>query len=164
MGEHDEAGRAEALPPLDPPPPVVLLLDFLLPPQPAATSARITAIAASAPRNSRLFTLPPLSRIQNLPSGLPPHRGRKYPTTSDHIARPIPLYDRKIVKLLPLDYTFRGRTAGYDASGRSGGTGRRAGLKIRWPSGRVGSSPTFGMRCESPPGPGFARREAAPAL
>ena len=28
---------------------------------------------------------------------------------------------------------------------RSGGTGRRAGLKIRWPSGRVGSSPTFGM-------------------
>src|SRR2546423_15676706 len=64
MGEHDEAGRAEALPPppLEPPPPVVLLLDFLLPPQPAATSARITAIAASAPRNSRLFTLPPPSR------------------------------------------------------------------------------------------------------
>ena len=28
---------------------------------------------------------------------------------------------------------------------RSGGTGRRAGLKIRWPSGRVGSSPTFGI-------------------
>src|SRR5215471_2458968 len=32
------------------------------------------------------------------------------------------------------------------AAGRSGGTGRRAGLKIRWPSGRVGSIPTFGTR------------------
>src|SRR5438552_17325353 len=65
MGEHDEAGRAEALPPppLEPPPPVVLLLDFLLPPHPAATSARITAMAASPPRNSRLFTLPPPSRM-----------------------------------------------------------------------------------------------------
>jgi hypothetical protein len=27
---------------------------------------------------------------------------------------------------------------------RSGGIGRRAGLKIQWPQGRVGSSPTFG--------------------
>src|SRR5262249_22048924 len=34
---------------------------------------------------------------------------------------------------------------------RSGGTGRRAGLKIRWPSGRVGSIPTFGM-CGRTPG------------
>src|SRR5438128_8687685 len=64
MDEQDEAGSSVALPPppLEPPPPVVLL-DFLLPPQPAATSARITAIAASAPRNSRLFTLPPPSRV-----------------------------------------------------------------------------------------------------
>src|SRR5918992_3959747 len=31
------------------------------------------------------------------------------------------------------------------AARRSGGTGRRAGLKIRCPSGRVGSIPTFGM-------------------
>jgi branched-chain amino acid transport system substrate-binding protein len=30
-------------------------------------------------------------------------------------------------------------------TGRSGGTGRRTGLKIRRPSGRVGSIPTFGM-------------------
>ena len=28
---------------------------------------------------------------------------------------------------------------------RSGGTGRRAGLKIRFPSGSVGSIPTFGI-------------------
>jgi hypothetical protein len=27
---------------------------------------------------------------------------------------------------------------------RSGGTGRRAGLKIRWPQGRVGSTPSSG--------------------
>ena len=31
----------------------------------------------------------------------------------------------------------------YPCPGRSGGTGRRAGLKIRCPKGRVGSSPTF---------------------
>src|SRR6266567_696797 len=30
------------------------------------------------------------------------------------------------------------------ALSRSGGTGRRAGLKIRFPSGSVGSTPTFG--------------------
>ena len=35
------------------------------------------------------------------------------------------------------DYTLR--------QGRSGGTGRRAGLKIRFPSGSVGSIPTFGI-------------------
>src|SRR4051794_34132038 len=105
MGEQDDAGRAEALPPLLlPPPPVVLvLLDFLLPPQPAATSARITAIAASAPTNSRLLTLPPRLRIWVLPRGLPPHREGKYRTTFGHIATPSWLYDRKLVKLLPFD-------------------------------------------------------------
>ncbi len=37
--------------------------------------------------------------------------------------------------------------AGFVASGclrRRGGTGRRAGLKIQWPQGRVGSSPSAG--------------------
>src|SRR5437870_3142601 len=64
MGVQDEAGSAVALPPplLPPPPLVVVLLDFLLPPHPAATSARITAIAATAPSVSRLLTLPPRSR------------------------------------------------------------------------------------------------------
>jgi ATP-dependent phosphofructokinase / diphosphate-dependent phosphofructokinase len=38
------------------------------------------------------------------------------------------------------------RTGGYDeARRRSGGIGRRAGLKIRWGNTRVGSSPTFGI-------------------
>ena len=38
---------------------------------------------------------------------------------------------------------------------RSGGTGRRAGLKIRCPSGRVGSIPTFGtLRAPAPAGQG----------
>src|SRR5256885_15210194 len=106
MGEHDEAGRAEALPPppLEPPPPVVLLLDFLLPPQPAATSARITAMAASAPRNSRLFTLPPPSRNGSCRAGFHRTRGRKYPTTLRRIATPNRLYDRKLLKMLPLDH------------------------------------------------------------
>jgi hypothetical protein len=31
---------------------------------------------------------------------------------------------------------------------RSGGTGRRAGLKIRWPSGREGSTPSFGIAAQ----------------
>src|SRR5581483_12391304 len=54
----------------------------------------------------------------------------------------------------PRDFTpFRGKVLrGYDqGAGRSGGTGRRAGLKIRFPSGSVGSIPTFGTR--SPDGP-----------
>src|SRR5438270_2187349 len=106
MGEQDEAGRAEALPPplVLPPPPDVVLLDFLLPPQPAATSARITATAASAPTNSRLFTLPPPSRNGRAERALDPHRGRKYPTTLRLIATPNRLYDRKVVNLLPLDH------------------------------------------------------------
>src|SRR5579871_148433 len=33
---------------------------------------------------------------------------------------------------------------------RSGGTGRRAGLKIRFPSGSVGSIPTFGIGGNEP--------------
>src|SRR5438105_1432322 len=211
MGEQDEAGRAEALPPplVLPPPPDVVLLDFLLPPQPAATSARITATAASAPTNSRLFTLPPPSRNGRAERALDPHRGRKYPTTLRLIATPNRLYDRKVVNLLPLDHRLwpwladtmagaevaeladapeggeepmvpprapsfkrfsanaaersRAKPAsapGYDGPGRSGGTGRRAGLKIRWGKPRVGSIPTFGMRCDRPPVPGFARREA----
>src|SRR4029079_14316955 len=42
-------------------------------------------------------------------------------------------------------------TGGYDCrAGRSGGIGRRAGLKIRLPSGSVGSSPTFGTHQPEP--------------
>src|SRR5436190_20532070 len=70
MGEQDEAGRADALPPELPPPPLVVLLDFLLPPHPAATSARITTIAPTAPSVSRLLTLPPQSRIWVVRAGL----------------------------------------------------------------------------------------------
>src|SRR5215208_393180 len=36
-------------------------------------------------------------------------------------------------------------------SRRSGGIGRRAGLKIRWPSGLVGSIPTSGIASPEPP-------------
>ena len=46
--------------------------------------------------------------------------------------------------------------------GRSGGTGRRAGLKIPCPSGRVGSTPTSGMEHKpvtvpNPGRPGYGR-------
>ena len=56
----------------------------------------------------------------------------------------------------------RGRrpAAGYDEPGRSGGTGRRAGLKIRCPSGRAGSTPAFGTGSPS----GFAAQELVKAL
>src|SRR3989442_14843313 len=40
---------------------------------------------------------------------------------------------------------FRGASPPRRA-GRSGGIGRRAGLKIRWPQGRVGSTPSSGTR------------------
>src|ERR1700755_426687 len=43
----------------------------------------------------------------------------------------------------PLMQALTGATV---PSRRSGGTGRRAGLKIRWGQLRVGSSPTFGTR------------------
>jgi hypothetical protein len=33
---------------------------------------------------------------------------------------------------------------GFDPNRRRGGIGRRAGLKIQWPQGRVGSSPSAG--------------------
>ena len=54
------------------------------------------------------------------------------------------------------------RDADYDVSGRSGGTGRRAGLKIRFPPGSVGSIPTFGTRThqrDREPGRGPRRGE-----
>jgi RNA polymerase sigma-70 factor, ECF subfamily len=40
---------------------------------------------------------------------------------------------------------MQARTGATVAMRRSGGTGRRAGLKIRWGKPRVGSSPTFGI-------------------
>jgi len=43
---------------------------------------------------------------------------------------------------------FLSPDAGFVASGclrRRGGIGRRAGLKIQWPRGRVGSSPSAGI-------------------
>ena len=41
---------------------------------------------------------------------------------------------------------LRVQRAGYDAAGRSGGTGRRDGLKIRCPQGRQGSNPCSGTK------------------
>ncbi len=53
-------------------------------------------------------------------------------------------------------------SAGYDLpeTGRSGGTGRRAGLKIRFPPGSVGSIPTFGIKdlCRNVAAPRCSRR------
>src|SRR3954466_4849934 len=50
-------------------------------------------------------------------------------------------------------------------AGRSGGIGRRAGLKIRFPSGSVGSIPTFGIRRLRATTPGdFVRRIRAAEL
>ena len=65
------------------------------------------------------------------------------------------------------------RALGFDETGsssydspcrfsQSGGIGRRAGLKIPWPSGRVGSTPTSGTR--SPALRGFCLAEAVPSV
>src|ERR1043166_1481322 len=56
MALHEEAGSAVTPPP--PPPPVPVEL-FLLPPQPAATSASTPTAARSAPSKIRFFTCPP---------------------------------------------------------------------------------------------------------
>ncbi len=60
-----------------------------------------------------------------------------------------------------------GVLGGYTASSRSGGMGRRCGLKIRWPQGRAGSSPASGttLRMDSAGrgGKDAAMRPRAPA-
>jgi hypothetical protein len=48
-------------------------------------------------------------------------------------------------------------------AGRNGGTGRRAGLKIRWPQGRVGSSPTSGILKKQRPARSVGRRKEGPS-
>src|SRR3954471_13178200 len=104
MSEHDEAGSACAFPPPLPPPP---------PPQPAARSASTAVRPISAASNGLLLTLPPQSPIPVLRRTCQGGPRREAPSIG----------------------AFRGlmqaRTAGTVAVRRSGGTGRRAGLKIR---------------------------------
>src|SRR6476469_1401764 len=117
MSEHDEAGRAWAFPPLLPPPP---------PPQPAARSASTAVRPISAASNGLLLTLPPESPVRvPTPQALGSPRREGASIEAFH----------------PLMQALTGATV---AGRRSGGTGRRAGLKIRWGKPRVGSSPTFG--------------------
>src|SRR6266498_1952176 len=114
MSEHDDAGSAVTFPPLPPPPP----------PHPAARSARTAAERISAASESLLLTLPPQSPTGRVNRGLGPPRGQVSALSTDHFNRQAPLQ--------------------WPGPRRSGGTGRRAGLKIRFPSGSVGSIPTFG--------------------
>src|SRR5436305_8416971 len=51
---------------------------------------------------------------------------------------------REAPSIGPFHGLMQAPTAATVALRRSGGTGRRAGLKIRWGQLRVGSSPTFG--------------------
>src|SRR5919204_5513744 len=116
MSEHDEAGNAETLPPLPPPPP---------PPQPAASKATTAANPNNAASENLLSTLPPQS-----PTVRSRHRGPR-PAAAE-------------VSALSPGYFNREAPLQWPCARRSGGTGRRARLKIWWPSGRVGSIPTFG--------------------
>src|SRR3954449_4070713 len=120
MSEHEDDGSALTFPPLlEPPPP---------PPQPAARSASAAVIAISAASENFLFTLPPWSLTPPMP-GSPRLAAAGWPS----------------IGLRPEDCKKVRAAAGLQCCpGRSGGTGRRAGLKIRFPSGSVGSSPTFG--------------------
>src|SRR5512133_1506384 len=117
MSEHDEAGSAWASPPLLPPPP----------PQPAARSASTAVRPISAATNGLLLTLPP----QSPDTGPTPHA----PSGPRREGASIEAFQALMQAL----------TAATVNSRRSGGTGRRAGLKIRCLHGRVGSSPTFGI-------------------
>ena len=127
-GPHEEAGSAETLPP--PPPPVVLppLLLLFPPPQPAAIRASAPTHERSSPIETRFLTLPPPSPVSvSCPRRGPPARpeigfvGGSIETTADAFNF----------------QEFDGAAATLDRS-RSGGTGRRAGLKIRW-----GASPVW---------------------
>src|SRR5580765_2807662 len=137
MSEHDEAGSAVAFPPL-------LLLPP--PPQPAARSASTAVRPISAASNGLLLTLPPRSPDTGFHAavpGAPAPRGGKY---------------------WGIQRLMQARTAATVGLRRSGGTGRRAGLKIRWGQPRVGSSPTFGTyglrRGARRPDPGASCRRA----
>ena len=52
--------------------------------------------------------------------------------------------DAPVVTIFAIVLLPRGRTGCLEPESRDGGIGRRAGLKIRWGSPRVGSSPTLG--------------------
>src|SRR5215218_7618536 len=123
MSEHAAEASAVALPLSEPPvspPPSALSSP---PPQPAAAKASAANSAKKANAFERLVTLPPRSHVAGL-----------------------------TVRLIrgSIRTSSAARNLGADAatvrSRRSGGTGRRAGLKIRWPSGLVGSIPTSGIR------------------
>src|SRR5215216_4194748 len=102
MSEHDEAGNALALPPLFPPPP---------PPQPAARRASTAAKPSNAASESLLLTLPPQSPMVRCIGGPRPAEG---------------------ASIGPFDRPFQPTSAAtVESAGRSGGIGRRAGLKIR---------------------------------
>src|SRR3954449_3460482 len=82
----------------------------------------------------------PMAISQNLLLTLPP------PTRSDFRGRTGGEYPLLLTDFQAIRFRF-GRVSPAPLtmhSGRSGGTGRRAGLKIRFPPGSVGSIPTFG--------------------
>ena len=59
-----------------------------------------------------------------------------------------------------LTYRHRACRHGHGPTRRDGGTGRRAGLKNRWPRGREGSSPSLGTTIEDASGRGGIGRRA----
>src|SRR5213596_2735073 len=104
MSEHDEAGKAWAFPPLLLPPP---------PPQPAARSASTAVRPISTASDGLLLTLPPQSPIPIL---------RRTCREGSH---------RETSSIGGVQALMQARTDATVAVRRSGGTGRRAGLKIR---------------------------------
>src|SRR5947199_10544131 len=129
MLEHDDVGSACTLPP---PPPLLLLL--LLPPPPPPHPAAAIASTANNPITPTAlklyFTLPPPSPVcaNGVRSGGVSGLGRSDATPRE---RPSGVCGGA-PGLVP--WALR----------RSGGTGRRAGLKIRFPPGRAGSIPPCG--------------------
>src|SRR5712691_6276101 len=107
MSEHDEAGRAVAFPPPPPPPP---------PPQPAAMSASTPVRPISAASKGFLLTYSSsVAYTRALAARACRGPRREWPSIGLFQA---PLQPRT------------GATVAFPR--RSGGIGRRAGLKIRW--------------------------------
>src|SRR5215210_2825923 len=134
---HELDGSAST-PPVPPeasvvlPPPSPLLSSS--PPQPAATRARAATNRASRPNKPRFLEI--TSCLLLLLMGARPRFCTSCPQPLSREWRSIQAAGVPFQHCaVPL----------HSAAGRSGGTGRRAGLKIRFPSGSAGSIPAFGI-------------------
>src|ERR671911_1055654 len=117
---------------VEPPSP---LLSSSSPPQPAASNASAATISARTLNQPRFLEITSCLLLHDM------DRARR---GSARVGAALVRADGEVSRLGRPDFNFQ--ASHYTGlTSRSGGTGRRAGLKIRFPSGSVGSIPTFGI-------------------